>query len=257
MNSHPSRTLATLSRALLLLTLLAAPLAAAQTPTVDELLDRFIAAQGGEEALARHDSQSWTGTFSIPAAGLEGTVSMKMMAPNFLRVDIEAPGLGTISEGFSDGVAWQDSVQTGPRVMTGAEAEMRRIGADYRGALAFKENFATLEVLGEEEFDGQPCWKMRTVTEMGTEMMQFFSQDSGMMIGSSGPVPTAMGDIQVTSILSRFEEIDGVTYPKVTTQEMMGTAQILELETVVFDTLGTADFELPPAIKAIAAAGAD
>lgn len=244
---------------LLLLCLLAfaasvGPLAAQDTPSVDDVIARFVTAQGGEAALKKHDSQTWTGTFSIPAAGLSGVLTMKLMAPDFIHLKIEAPGLGTISEGYGNGVAWQDSLQSGPRVLSGAEAELRRISADYRGALAFKENFASVESQGAEDFADQACWKLLTVTELGTEMMHFFSQETGLLVGTRGVVPTEVGDILVTTKLSDWEERGGIVFALTTTQEMMGMSQILVLGDVTFGGLTAADFEMPPAIKAMVAA---
>src|SRR3982750_2609286 len=54
----------------------ASPKAEAELPAARSIIDRHIKAVGGREAILSHTSHHATGTFSVPAQGLVGTVEI-------------------------------------------------------------------------------------------------------------------------------------------------------------------------------------
>src|SRR3954452_22000387 len=54
----------------------AAPKAEGELPSARSIIDRHIKAIGGRDAVLSHTSQHATGTFSVPAQGLVGTVEI-------------------------------------------------------------------------------------------------------------------------------------------------------------------------------------
>ena len=73
-------------------------------PTAREVLDRFVELVGGEK-LAGLDYMTTTGTFAMPAQGMQGTMTARAKAPAEMLVEIEIPGYGTVRQGYLDGVA--------------------------------------------------------------------------------------------------------------------------------------------------------
>ena len=99
--------------------------------TVEQVLQRYIQACGGKEALERVTSRISRGTVEIPAAGVRGTFESYAQAPNKVAVTIELPGLGTIQEGFDGAVAWVKDPFTGVREKSGRELSATRLDADF------------------------------------------------------------------------------------------------------------------------------
>src|SRR5262245_40449916 len=55
---------------------------AAGLPTADAIIDKYISAVGGKEAVMKHTSRTMKGSFEIEAMGMTGTVQIFSKAPN-------------------------------------------------------------------------------------------------------------------------------------------------------------------------------
>ena len=51
------------------------------TPTIDQILDKYVTASGGRAAIEKMTSASAKGTIDIPDAGVSGTVELLQKAP--------------------------------------------------------------------------------------------------------------------------------------------------------------------------------
>jgi hypothetical protein len=220
-------------------------------PAASAVLDRYIEALGGEEAIRRHQSVSWKGKFAMPGQGLEGDLALKAAAPNLFRLDITAPGLGTISQGFDGKVGWSDNPMTGPTLTKGAELEMLQIQSDFYLDLHFAQHYPVLEVVSKENFADEPCYKLKATTAAGLETFTYFSVASGLQVGVEADVPTAMGDVWVKTVIAGYKDYGGRVYPTVNRQEMMGTEQVITLEEPDFSALDPSVFALPEAIRTL------
>ena len=85
-------------------------------------------------------------------------------------------------------------------------------------------------------------------------MFNFFSVATGLMLGSSGNLPTPMGDAFVEVVVSGYKEFDGNLYPTMTTQKAMGAEQVLTITEMDFSAIDPSVFALPESVKTLAAA---
>src|SRR5580704_2547944 len=95
---------------------------AAALPSADQILDKYVAAIGGDAAWHKLNSRVSKGTIDIPAVNLSGTVEVHEKAPDFSLAVVSIAG-GTYQRGFDGTIAWADDPQTGLRTLSGAEAE--------------------------------------------------------------------------------------------------------------------------------------
>jgi hypothetical protein len=78
-------------------------------PTVDQVLEKYITAAGGREAMEKVTSRVSTGTFEIPDMGLTGPVTISEKAPNKSLTVIELGGMGQVRDGSDGTVAWEEA----------------------------------------------------------------------------------------------------------------------------------------------------
>ncbi|MFC1484713.1 hypothetical protein ACFL6Q_06685, partial [Candidatus Neomarinimicrobiota bacterium] len=90
-------------------------------PGADGILDRYIAATGGEAAYARLHNRVTTGTFEITQAGIRGDVAIYHARPHQMYTEIDLEGIGRQQSGVSGEVVWELSPMTGPRIKSGEE----------------------------------------------------------------------------------------------------------------------------------------
>ncbi|HEX2465458.1 MAG TPA: hypothetical protein VHR17_12620 [Thermoanaerobaculia bacterium] len=222
-------------------------------PSATEILQRNVEARGGEAALRKHRHITWKGTFEMPGMGIKGDVLLHASAPNLFHLTIEAPGVGTITQGFDGTVGWADNPMTGPTVNSGKELEMTKIQSDFYADLNTAEYFSKIETVGRETYAGEPSYKVAFTTKGGMELFTYYSVATGLMVGTTGNFPTPMGEVFVETETSDFKEFDGALYPTTSVQKAMGAEQVLKLTEPDFGEIDPAIYALPEAVKTLVA----
>lgn len=167
-------------------------------PSVDALLEKFIASSGGREALGRHRSRVVRGTFSVPVAGLEGSIAVYTRRPDRVLVEIDLPGFGIIRQGFDGTTAWEDGPQ-GFRTREGEELAEARRDALFDRDLRLPELFPTMRVVARENVLGRDTWVVEAVPAEGRPERFYFDAENGRLLrqdstrdGAEGPQPTSV-----------------------------------------------------------------
>ena len=240
----------------IVLSLQAAPLTAqgqpaADLPTAEQITAHFIEALGGSAALRRHSSFEAVGTVAVPAQGITATLEYQIAAPNkvFMRANI--PGLGEITRGYDGEVGWSINPALGPAVMSGRELDQMREQADFFGPLTRGQFVDSMRTVERTDFDGHPCYAVKVFTKWGESFVEYYDVESGLLAGSVRTVSTAMGDMESTNYARNYRDFGGVLMPTETVQSTMGVDQIVSFDSVTYDAVDPAVFELPEAIKAL------
>lgn len=241
--------------ALLLLALAAAtPFAAAGDLTdAQAIVDRFVEVTGSDQVLGKHTSMTTSGTFSLPAQGISGTLTLQASAPNKLAMTVEIPGFGTMRSGYDGEVGWSMDPAMGAQILIDKPLAQAKDQANFYAMLFRPEDLDTLEFLGEEEFDGQVCYKLKGITVNAVESTYFFAKDSGFLVGMAQSQHTPMGEIPVQSSLQDYKEFGGMKIATKTVQTTMGMQQIVSIESIDFAPIDDSAFALPPEIAALTA----
>jgi hypothetical protein len=93
-------------------------------PTVDKILDNYVKALGGKEAIEKITSRSVKGTFDIEAMSISAPVEMYAKAPNKTAMKIDVPNIGVVNRVFDGSSGWDSSP------MSIARIERPRTGAN-------------------------------------------------------------------------------------------------------------------------------
>ena len=194
---------------------------------------------------------STTGTFAIPAQGLQGKLEVLTKAPDLMAMSVEIPGYGKIRSGYSGHTGWMIDPAMGAQVMADEPLAQMRDQANFWGALYRDEDYKSLTVVGRTEFQDTPCWELAVVTRNGMESQQYFAIDSGLLLGMQQTQHTPMGAIPSTTVLKDYREVDGVMVAMVMEQSMMGMAQVMTIESVSFEPIADEAFALPADITAL------
>jgi hypothetical protein len=106
-------------------------------------------------------------------------------------------------------------------------------------------------VVGKGPFEGQDCYEVKLVRDSGFEYTEYFSVDTGLIVGGKLKASSQMGEVPVTTVSGEYKAFDGVLVPTVTKQKMMGLEQVVTITSVSFDPVDPSEFALPPAIQAL------
>ena len=104
-------------------------------PPAEEVLKKYVEATGGAEAYEALKTQHASGTFSMPAMGMEGKFELFQEQPDKFLALVTLPGMGEIQTGLSGKTGWRTDPMQGPRLLEGEELKSLTRDADMRAVL--------------------------------------------------------------------------------------------------------------------------
>ena len=169
-----------------------------QLPSVDDLLDKYVKALGGEQAIRKVTSRVITATRDIPT-GPGGTVPMPAQmeqywkAPNLVMTVNRSPTFST-SDGFDGTTAWAQN-------MTGAvnDAPAVDLARDERSgglneAITLKREYDRMEVQGIENVNGRQAYLLAGYPLADSPERLYFDTISGLLLRKVTTLPTPFGN---------------------------------------------------------------
>jgi hypothetical protein len=233
---------------------LTAPLWAADLPTPESILNRFIEVTGGKAVYEARKTEVVTGTVEFAAMGLKGTMATYYQEPARYYMTMDLAGIGKLETGLTGGVAWENSVLQGPRIKTGEEQAQALREADMNGAFHWRDLFAKAETAGEEIVEGEPCFKVVMTPAEGNPVSMYFEKQSGLMRKTSVVAATQLGQVPADSISTEYRRFDGILQPAKMTEKVAGQEFTISIETVkVNQPIPAERFALPDEVKALLA----
>jgi hypothetical protein len=233
-----------------------APAAQAPADTKDlpdgrTVVDRHIEAVGGRKAVLGHKSSHATGTMTMPANGISGSIEVFAAAPNKVLVKSRFEGIGEVLEGFDGTVGWSINPMTGPVIATGKELEQKKLDSDFHGDVYDEKRYTSVKTLERTTFEGRPAYKVSLTRRDGVEDIEFFDVETGLRAGKIVTRESMMGPLTLTQVMSDYKKFGDLLQPTKMTQTAMGVQQIITLSSIEYDKVDPSVFELPAQIKAL------
>lgn len=229
---------------------LALPLSAAaqQLPPAKQVVDRYVEAVGGREAIARHKFRTVESEMGMP--GMSTTIRVVMAAPDRMLATYEMPGVEEVRTGYDGRVGWQVN-PNGPALLSGADLEQVVETADFHAPLDYGKLFRSMETTERAELNGRPCWRVELTSASGRESWQCFDTETGLMVATGGKQEFLMDSVDVISLLSDYREFDGVKMPTRSTTRIGGRDMTTTVKSVSHAPVDAAVFALPAEIVAL------
>lgn len=216
-------------------------------PTIQEVLDKYITALGGEESMRKHKSRTEKGTMTM--TGMNGKLVIYSAAPN-KRVGVFITPDGELRQGYNGEQGW-DTGLGGDRLLEGDALAERARTSDYFQALNLSKNF-DIRMVGAEKVDDRKSYRLGlTAKPIGNappapgEQYLIFDAETGLLVGRIAERLTANGRLYVQTRIGDYKNFDGVMVgTKVSTIYARGQ-QLMTIESVEFDTVPDTTFEVP------------
>jgi zinc protease len=226
--------------------------AAAELPAAREIIDRYIAAIGGRDAVLSHTSMHVTGTFAVPASGIQGQMEIySATKPDRALQKVTIPGVGEVTTGYDGEHGWTVNPMTGPMLQQGKELEQARFEADFYGELRDPKKYKSITTLEKTTFEGRPCYKLSLVHLDGTEDFEFYDAETALRAGGVSTRETPMGSVTSTTAEGEYKKFGNVLQATTLALKAMGVEQKITVTTVEYDNVAATVFEPPAAVKAL------
>ena len=184
------------------------PLApAASSATVDQIVDKCVAALGGADAIRKVTSRVMKGTIAV--AGSEMPIELFTKAPN-KRVSISN---GQSFTAFDGTAGWMANTGRPARDMSAAESEAAGLDAEFSLALRLKEIFPQLRRGRPETIAGVECETLNGNGLGRPSVRLYFDRNSGLLLRMVRYAETPVGRNATQIDYADYREMDGVKSP--------------------------------------------
>ena len=210
--------------------------ATATLPKAAEIVAKHVEAVGGREKLEAMKSSVSEGTFEMPAAGLKGDFTIKLMSGKF-AFKMDLPGVGPIVRGTDGENAWEVSaVAGGARLLKGIEKKQLIQQAQLAAELKMEKKF-DIEVVGIEKVKELECYKLKCVPKKGSDEekeklteFKFIDTKDHLLRKQTQKVASPLGEISIDSFMDDYRDLEGIKVPHEVSQSMMGQKQVMKIK---------------------------
>jgi hypothetical protein len=182
-------------------------------PSGDSVLKRYVEATGGAKAYDAVKTQVSTGTLTMAAQGITGSIKIYTAVPakSYSVVDIQ--NVGKIEDGSDGKIAWEVSGMMGSRIKTGDEA-----AADIRSSAMdlhtnWKKYYKTAEVTGIDTVGGKACYKVVLTPFDGAAETQWYDKETSLLVKEATTLNMPMGTIPAEITVSDYRKNGDLLLP--------------------------------------------
>ncbi len=186
---------------------------AATLPGADEILEKYVKALGGKEAIEKLSSRSVKGTLEIEAANLSGNVETYHKAPNKYASLFTISGIGGGGQVFDGAKGWDSNPMSGLRELAGEELAVLKREADFYQPLNLKKHFLKMEVKGKETVGSSETYVVIASPVEGGPEKLYFDTASGLLVRQDAERETAQGKMASEEYFGDYKDVGGVKVP--------------------------------------------
>lgn len=188
---------------------------AAFAQTADELVEKSIKASGGREKIEAIKSARMSGKMSM-GQGMEAPLMIETVEPNKFRMEMTFQGM-TMVQAYDGKSGWQVQPfmgKTEPEPMNEQEQKaMEKQLEDMDILTKYKEKGHTVELVGKEELEGSPVYKLKLTKKSGEVSNLYLDAETYLLIKQTGKTQMQGQEIETETSLSDYKEVGGVLYP--------------------------------------------
>lgn len=221
---------------------------AASAQTVDDIIKKNTEARGGLQKIKAIKSLKMTGKITIAGPGIELPITIQQKRPNAFRMDATFQGQPVV-QAYDGETGWQ--VNPGvkePEKMAGDDLKEAQEQADIDGALIdYKEKGHTVELLGKEDVEGTPAYKLKVTLKTGDVRYVYIDAANSLELKITAKRRSPGGEQEVDIYPGNYKPVAGVLFPFSIEQKIGGQTQVqIAIDKIDIDApVDDAAFKMP------------
>ena len=184
--------------------------AAIKLPEAKEIIERYVRALGGRDALSKHKSRYEKGTIELSPMGIKGTVETFSRSDDRALTKLSIDGIGDIFEGFDGKTAWSVNPVQGNRVKSGTELAQAKRNSTFRRELNLDKMYDGLKVRGIEKVGERDTYVVVASSAGLPDDILYFDTETGLLMRSDSIVVTPEGNQAMSSFYDDYREVEGI-----------------------------------------------
>ena len=187
------------------------------TPTADEVMDKYITAIGGKDALMKVTDM----TTSMSSEGQMGAIMItrKQKLPNKFSMVINANGMEVMKQ-TGDGSKIVMGGMQGSRTIDGPAAQQMTAMNTLFPELHYAENGVKTTLVGPEKIEGKDTYKLSHSTADGSvTWTDNFDATTGLKVQAVMTNKSPQGEMTSTMTYSDYKDTNGIKFPMTIMQQ--------------------------------------
>lgn len=188
----------------------APPATTAAGPTADQILEKYVAAIGGQAAVNKAESRVAKGTLLM--GGREMPVEVISKAPNKRISTMHMPNGDSITA-YDGNSGWMANPGRPVTPMSAAESDAAALDAELHFATRVKEIFKQLRVGRPEKVGDAQCQVLMGMRPGLPPVRLYFDEASGLLVRMVRFTETPLGRMPTQIDYSDYKPLDGLKVP--------------------------------------------
>jgi outer membrane lipoprotein-sorting protein len=232
---------------LMVLSIIAAQRGQAAELTVDQVIEKYVAASGGYAKLKAVQSLKATGLYSAGEAPIP-FVSLRQR-PNLYRWDRDIQGQKLVLS-FDGQTAWWinpfGGITSAAKMPEGDGKNLAGEAVFEDGLIDYKQKGSKVELLGTDDVDGRTAYRIKVTSKAGTAERYFIDTDTFLKIKHSFVFKANDREFEMLTFFQDYKAVGGVLLPHKIEREFAGQHRVIEFKTMeVNPKLDPAAFRMP------------
>ena len=183
-----------------------APAGGGTQPTVDDILNKYVAAMGGADAIQKVTSRVMKGT--ILANGTSTPIEVYTKAPN-MRVTVTHGANGDSYTAFDGKSGWMGNTGRPAREMNASSSAASSLDAEFALPLRLKELYPQLRRGRAETINGVECNVLNGQAAGKPAVRLYFEKESGLLLRMVRYADTPMGRLPTQIDYADYKDAGG------------------------------------------------
>ena len=189
---------------------------AEELKTADEVIAKNIEARGGLDVIKGIKTTRAEGTMTMGPMQMPFTV--EVARPSSMRIDFSFQGMQA-SQAYDGKSGWQIMPMMGKLdAEPMSEDELKQ----FKQQVDYKAKGHKVELLGVEDVDGTPAYKLKVVRADGGEEINYIDTEYFLAIKTESKVKIQGQEVQGAAILGDYKEVAGTMVPYSITNVITG-----------------------------------
>lgn len=188
--------------------------AADSTPTVDQILEKFITAIGGQNTIQKLTTRVMKGSAQLTSTGEMGTIEIYKKAPDKEFYLINIPSNGPTPRAYDGKAGWYlFDPDEGPKEASPSDLPGMKREFDFYRELRLKSLYPKTVLKGRASVSGQESFVIEATADDGAVEKWYFSAQTGLLVRSDTPYVSDDGTSFLQTVYEDYREVDGVKMP--------------------------------------------
>lgn len=218
----------------------------ASLPDSREVLDKYLAALGGADSIAKNTTRSAKGK-AVMFGARQFFTEIASKAPDKFVSATHLPD-GDMSSAVNSIGGWQSIPGRPLREFSASEIDAARLDSDFYVSHHIKDIFSSLQTTGVDMLDSHPALVVIGKREGLPDTKLYFDHESGLLVRMMRFEETPLGLNPVQNDYADYRDVNGVKVPFHVTTTRPGRKMELQLDQVEQNApVEDSRFEKPPA----------